>query len=120
MTEYVVLIVGDDERWWTRMTPQEHELVFAEHGRFSAELTRRGHTITGGAELHRSSLTQTIPPGGGTPTEGPYAETAEQVGGFYQVETENLDDLLDCCQILATLGDAIEVRRTVSPEERST
>ena len=51
-------------------------------------------------------------------TEGPFAEVTEQVGGFYQVETDDLDDLLDCCQIIAALGDGIEVRRVVSPEDR--
>jgi hypothetical protein len=119
MTEYVVLIVGDEDRWWSKMSKQEHEAAFAEHGRFSEELTRRGHRITGGAELHRSAEARTVPPGGGAPTEGPFAETAEQVGGFYQVESDDLDDLLECCQILAKLGDGIEVRRTVSADERA-
>ena len=43
----------------------------------------------------------------------------EQVGGFYQVETDDLDDLLECCGILAALGDGIEVRRVVTQQERS-
>ena len=51
---------------------------------------------------------------------GPYVESAEQVGGFYQVETEDLDDLLECCKIIASLGDAVQVVPTVSPEERAT
>ena len=57
--------------------------------------------------------------GGGDPTEGPFAEVTEQVGGFYQVETDDLDDLVDCCQIIAALGDGIEVRRVVKPEDRA-
>ncbi|MGZ5405171.1 MAG: YciI family protein [Nocardioides sp.] len=118
MTEYVVLIVGDAERWWTTMSEQEREDAYAEYERFSTELVQRGHTITGGAELHGNAKARSIPAGGGAPTDGPYAETAEQVGGFFQVETDNLDDLLECCQIIAKLGDAIEVRPTVSPVER--
>ncbi len=55
----------------------------------------------------------------GAVTDGPFAEVSEQVGGFYQVESDDLDDLLDCCQIIAAVGDGIEVRRTVTPEERS-
>lgn len=118
MTEYVVLIIGDAERWWTTMSPQEREDGYAEYGRFSAELEKRGHTITGGAELHGNARTRSVPAGGGTPTEGPFAETSEQVGGFFQVRTDDLDDLLDCCQIIARLGDGIEVRPVVSPDER--
>ena len=119
MTEYVVLIVGDADRWWSTMSMQERKDGYAEYERFSAELVKRGHQITGGAELHGNAEARSIPAGGGTATDGPYAETAEQVGGFYQVETDDLDDLIDCCQIIAKLGDGIEVRRTVSPDERA-
>ncbi|KNX38316.1 YciI family protein [Luteipulveratus halotolerans] len=118
MTEYVVLITGDPDRWWTSMTEEQRKAGYAEYERFGAELTRRGHKITGGAELHGSSDVKLIPAGGGPATDGPFAETTEQVGGFYQVESDDLDDLLDCCQIIAALGDGIQVRRTVAQDER--
>lgn len=118
MTEYVVLIIGDAERWWTTMSEEEREQGYAEYGRFTEALAARGHTIIGGAELHGGSRAHSIPAGGGAATDGPFAETAEQVGGFFQVETDDLDDLLDCCQIVARLGDGIEVRPTVSSVER--
>ncbi len=118
MTEYVVLIVGDAERWWTTMSLQQRKDGYAEYDRFGEELAKRGHQITGGAELQQNSTARSIPAGGGPVTDGPFAETAEQVGGFYQIETENLDDLLDCCQIIAALGDGIEVRPVVVPDER--
>ena len=35
-----------------------------------------------------------------------------------RVETRDYDDLLDCCGILAELGDGIEVRRVVREDER--
>ena len=52
MAEYVVLIVGDADRWWTTMDPEQRAAGYAEYNRFGEELTRRGHRITGGAELH--------------------------------------------------------------------
>ncbi len=82
-------------------------------------LVEHGHRITGGAELHRASEARTIAPGATTITEGPWAETREQVGGFYLVETDDLDDLMQCCLALAATGDAVEVRRCVQPEERA-
>jgi hypothetical protein len=118
MTEYVVLIVGDADRWWTSMSMQERKDGYAEYNRFGEELAKRGHKIVGGAELHQSSEAKTIHPGGDRITDGPFAETAEHVGGFYQVETDDLDDLLECCKIIAALGDAVEVRRTVDAAER--
>lgn len=118
MPEYVVLIVGDADRWWTTMDAEQRTAGYAEYGRFAQQLTERGHRITGGAELHATSEAKRIPGGGGTVTDGPFTETAEQVGGFYQVESDDLDDLLDCCRIIAALGDTVEVRRTVQPEDR--
>ena len=119
MTEYVVLIVGDADRWWTTMDAEQRTAGYAEYTRFGEELSRRGHKVTGGAELHATTEARRIPPGGGAVTDGPFTEVTEQVGGFYQVETYDLDDLLDCCQIIAAVGDGIEVRRTVSAEDRA-
>lgn len=118
MTQYVVLIVGDPDRWWTTMTEEERAAGYAQYQRFDAELARRGHQVTGGAELKGNATARSIPAGGGGVVDGPFAETAEQVGGFYVVETDDLEDLLDCCQIVAALGDGIEVRPCVEPEER--
>lgn len=117
--EYVILIVGDADRWWTTMTAEERAAGYAVYGRFDEELTARGHTVTGGAELHRTSTAKSIRAGGGPITDGPFAESAEQVGGFYQVRTADLDDLLDCCRTLAELGDGIEVRPVVTSEDRA-
>lgn len=119
MTEYMVVIVGDADRWWTAMSQQQRRDGYAEYTRFDAELADRGHRVTGGAELHPTSQARTVQPGGRSVTDGPFAESAEQVGGFYLVETDDLDDLTDCCRIIAALGDAVEIRRTVTSEERA-
>ena len=119
MKEYVVLIIGDPDRWWTTMSEQERAAGYATYGRFDVELAKRGHEVTGGAELHGNARARSIPAGGGPVTEGPFAESAESVGGFYQVRTADLDDLLDCCRMIAELGDGIEVRPVVTDEERA-
>ena len=117
MTEYVVLLMGDAERWWDLPEADRVE-GYAAHEKFTAQLVERGHSVTGGAELHRASEARTIAPHATSVTDGPWAETREQVGGFYVVETTDVDDLMDCCLILAATGDAIEVRRCVASEER--
>ena len=118
MTEYMVVIVGDANRWWSTMSFQERKDGYAEYTRFGEELTRRGHRITGGAELHSTREARRVLPGGQDVTDGPFTETAEQVGGFYLVETEDVDDLTECCRIIAALGDTVEIRRTVSAADR--
>ena len=119
MTEYKVLIVGDADRWWTSMSLlKERKDGYAEYARFGEELARRGHKVTGGAKLHQTSEAKSIRPCSSVVTDGPFTETAEQVGGFYLVETDDREDLLDCRKIIAAVGDGIEVRRTVDPAER--
>lgn len=120
MTEYMVVILGDADRWWSTMSLQEREDGYAEYTRFGEELARRGHRVTGGAELHPTTEARTVQAGGQSVTDGPFAEAAEQVGGFYLVETDDVDDLAECCKIIAALGDGLEIRRTVQPEERLT
>ena len=48
-----------------------------------------------------------------TVTDGPYAETVEQLTGFYVVDTDDLDDLLQVAGVLAGAGGVVEVRGTV-------
>ena len=79
----------------------------------AATRSREARSSTGAGRRGR------FPPEAGTPRTDPFTETTEQVGGFFVIETDDLDDLLDCCQIIAKLGDGIEVRRTVQPEERA-
>jgi len=118
MADYTVLIVGDADRWWTSMSLAERKDGYAQYERFGEALAAGGHRVVGGAELTRSSQSRSIPAGGGPVTEGPYAETAEQVGGYYQIETDDLDGLLECCQIIAETGDGVEVRPNVDPADR--
>lgn len=116
--EYVILIVGDADRWWTSMTEEQRAEGYQAYERFDAALTQGGHEIVGGAELHGNANARRIPAGGGPATAGPFAEVTEQVGGFYQVRSADLDGLLEACQIIAGLGDTIEVRQVVTPDER--
>ena len=121
MTDYVVLLFGDTEAWWD--TPEEEKRATYEvHGRFTEELERRGHTVIGGAELPRASEARSLAPHAETPSDGPWTETTEQLGGYYEVRSDDLDDLLQVCTILAATGDAVEVRRTLTgdPTAQST
>lgn len=118
MAGYTVLIIGEADRWWTSMTEAERKHGYEQYGEFDQALEAGGHAVVGGAELTRVAETRTIPAGGGPVTDGPFTETVEQVGGYYQVETDDLDGLLECCQILARTGDRVEVRPNVVPEDR--
>ena len=91
------------------------------HGRFAKLLADRGHKVTGGAELHHSSKAKTLrrTSDGVVITDGPFAETVEHVTGFYTIETDDADDMLECCKVLAELETALEVREIVEHEGMS-
>ena len=116
MTDYIVLLYGDTEAWWD--TPEEDKkATYDVHGRFTEELARRGHVVTGGAELPRASEAKSLAPHADTVTDGPWTETTEQLGGYYEVRTDDLDDLMQVCRILAATGDAVEVHRKLTEED---
>ncbi len=113
MTQYVVLLPGDEARWQSA-TSDERAVVYARHERFMQLLHERGHRVVGGAELTHSSQAKVVRGelDAVTVSDGPYAETVEQLTGFYLVESDDLDDLVKVCGLLAGTG-AVEVRAAV-------
>jgi hypothetical protein len=111
MPKYVVLIPEDEAAW--EATPQaEKELVYNAHSEFAKLLAERGHTFVEGAELVRSAEARIVSGSVDdvTVTDGPYAEAAEQLSGFYVIDTDDLDDLLRCIGRLTSNEGRVEVR----------
>ena len=122
-TEYVILI-HDDERAWVAPAPEFRAATFARHEEFARLADEHGHRITGGGELRKSSTARVVRPGS-TPdravvTDGPFAELAEQVGGYYAVETDDLDGLVrDLGTAFAGSPEVFEIRPVVSEDEHA-
>jgi hypothetical protein len=114
-TDYVILLPGDEDVW-AKADDETRAAVYARHEEFMTTLREHGHTVVGGAELAHSRDAKVVRSSGTgvTVTEGPYAETAEQLTGFYIVRTDDLDDLLKVCGILADAEGGVEVRATVA------
>ena len=114
MTEYVVLLPGN-ESTWEAATEEQKAQMYAKHGEFARLLAERGHKVVGGNELTHSREAKVVRNGDGgvTITDGPYAETVEQLTGFYVIDTDDLDDMLQVVGVLAGAEGAIEVRGTV-------
>lgn len=111
MTEYIVLI-PDNEAAWAAADEAERQRVYGQHAEFAKALAERGHRIVAGAELAPAAQARTVRRRGGelAVTEGPYAESVEQLSGFYLIDTDDHDDLLECVGILADGERALEVR----------
>ena len=114
MTEYVVLLPGN-ESTWEAATEEQKAQMYAKHGEFARLLAERGHKVTGGNELTHSRGARVVRGDldAVTVTDGPYAETVEQLSGFYVVESDDLDDLLQVVGELGRTEGALEVRGVV-------
>ena len=111
MTEYLITIPGDEAVWDAR-TDEENRAVGEAHGAFVAALAARGHTVGASGELTPQSEARVVrrTHRGSLVTEGPYAETNEQIGGFYVIESDDLEDLLAVVGQLVAAEPVVEVR----------
>jgi hypothetical protein len=114
MTSYAVLLPGD-ESTWDSASAEQRAAMYDKHNRFAELLAERGHKVTGGAELTPSATGRIVSGSldSVTVTDGPYAETTEQLTGFYTVDSDDLEDLLNIAGILAEGGGRVEVRACV-------
>jgi hypothetical protein len=81
-------LLPGDEAAWQSATADERAATSARHRRFVDLLHERGHRVIGGAELTHSSRARVVRGDldAVTVSEGPYAETVEQLTGFYGAE----------------------------------
>lgn len=114
MTEYVILIPGN-ESTWAAASDEDHAAMYAKHMEFAKLLEDRGHRVNGGNELTPSSQAKVVRQSGDgiSVTDGPYAETVEQLTGYYIIDTDDVDDMLEIVGVLAGAEGAIEVRGIV-------
>jgi hypothetical protein len=109
--KYLCLIY-EDETLWQRMPKPEAEKMFAEYFAFTDGITKSGQYL-GGNPLQPTSTATTVRVRNGklSTTDGPFAETKEQLGGYYLVEAKDLNEAIQVASRIpgARLG-SIEVR----------
>jgi hypothetical protein len=110
--KYFVLLAGYGElKTWDELTPEEQEANMAEHAAFDAACAARPEVeLLGGEALGDGTTATTLRTRGGesTITDGPFAEVAEHIGGYYLIEAPELDTVIDLCKVLP--GYDIEIR----------
>jgi hypothetical protein len=76
-------------------SPEEMQTAFAQVDRLNAELQSAGAWVFGGGLLPPESATVVrVQAGATTMTDGPFAETKEQLSGFWVIRAEDLDEAL--------------------------
>ncbi len=101
---------------WNEATEEERQGFYQAHLDFHDAVERRARLIAGEA-LGESDTATTMRHVDGKPvlTDGPFAETAEQVGGFYLIDADDLDLMTSLCQLLPQ-AYSLEIRPVVQVE----
>jgi hypothetical protein len=109
--KYLCLIY-DEEQKMAGMSPAESQAFLGEYHTFTESVRKSGHYLGGEAlEPVQTATTVRIRNGKLSTTDGPFAETKEQLGGFYLIEARDLNDAIQVASRIpsARLG-SIEVR----------
>jgi len=113
--EYLLMIYGSEKEYWAR--PQaEHEPMLAEYRQLIEQLSANGN-FRGGHQLTAttSATTVRVRDGKKVLTDGPFAETKEQLGGYFLVEAKDLDEAIAiAAKIPGARTGSIEVRAVVA------
>jgi len=108
-----MLLIYKDEKWWDALTAAEQRGLVQKAIDY-AEPRRAGGFYLGGERLQGTDTTTMVRIKDGRPliTDGPFAETKEQLAGYMILEAPNLDEVLDFTRHhpLAQAGLAIEIR----------
>ena len=85
-----MLLIYDDEKGWASLSEAERQHYMGEFGKLRQEIAAQ---YVGGAQLHPTSATTSVRTRNGKRlvTDGPFAETREQIGGFWLIDVKDLD-----------------------------
>ncbi|HEY5925809.1 MAG TPA: YciI family protein [Kofleriaceae bacterium] len=88
-----LLLIYDNENVWNDMSKEESAKAFGEYMQFTTDIKKSGHFVAGDALQPVSTATTVrIRNGKSQVTDGPFAETKEQLGGYYLIEAKDLDE----------------------------
>ena len=90
--KYVCLIYSE-EKMWPKMSKSETDTIMAEYNQFTESIRSSGHYVAGEALQGTPTATSLRSRSGKlSTTDGPFAETKEQLGGFYLIEAKDLNE----------------------------
>jgi hypothetical protein len=107
-----MLLIYNDEQDWAAMSDDERNAVYGDYFSFTSAIRESGAFVDG-APLQPTSTATSVRVRNAEQlvTDGPFAETKEQLGGFYLVEAENVDAAIEiAARIPGARYGTIEVR----------
>src|SRR5215475_13772227 len=108
---YLLLITGDESNAQA-ISPEESQATLAQYFAWGDEMTKRG-LLQGGERLRPTTDATSVQVRNGEvlTSDGPFAETKEQIGGYYVVDCKDLDEAIEVAsKIPGAKFGSIEVR----------
>src|SRR5215468_9469620 len=117
-----LLLFYDDEKMWPQLPEAERNQIFGEYDKFTKDLLASGHNKGGNAlQPTHTATTVRVRNGKTTTTDGPFAETREQLGGYYLIEAKDLDEATKiAARIPSARYGTVEVRPVVERSAEAT
>jgi hypothetical protein len=114
---YLLTIYTDESRYAT-MTPEDSARLMADYGAFGQEAEQAGVLLGGeGLQATATATTVRVRDGEALFTDGPFAETREQLGGYYLLDCADLDEAARwAAKIPDARSGAVEVRPVMDYE----
>jgi hypothetical protein len=114
---YLLSIYGD-ETGWNDATPEQVGAIMAAYDEFGRKVEAAGVMLGGeGLQPTATATTVRVRDGETLTTDGPFAETREQLGGYYLLECKDLDEAISwAAQIPGAHDGSVEVRPVMDYE----
>jgi hypothetical protein len=105
-------LIYEAEAQWATMSKEQGDQMMGEYFAFTDDIKKGGQYVGGEAlQPTHSATTVRVRKGKISTTDGPFAETKEQLGGYYIVECANLDEAIEAAgKIPAVKYGSVEVR----------
>ena len=117
--QYLLMIYRSEAELF-KMTDSDRQKMSADYGTYTQSIIQSGHFKAGdGLQPSTTATTVRVRDGKVMTTDGPFAETREQLGGYYLVDAKDLDEAIKlAAQIPGAKTGSIEVRPVMiySPE----
>jgi hypothetical protein len=110
-----MLLIYDDQRDWSELSEADRAEVMAAYRQFTQEIRSTGH-YAAAAQLHLASTATSVRVRDGRRllTDGPFAETREQLGGYYVIDATDLDEAIAiAARIPSAQHGTVEVRPVI-------
>ena len=117
-----MLLIYDNEQAWAKLNEAEQRKLYGEYMRFTDNI-KASRNYLAGAQLHPIATASSVRVRDGKElvTDGPFAETHEQLGGYYLIEAKDLDEATSiAARIPSSRYGTVEVRPVVEQSAEAT